>query len=349
MATNIMTHLAEQQGDRTGGSMPTASPPQTMRPTPRRTPGSAAQRRTLHTGQEYQIARGLGWFSIGLGLGELLAPRVVAKIVGIRGNPSGLIRALGVRELGHGLGILGQSKPASGVWSRVAGDALDLALLGIAFMTPGSHKGRVALTTLLIAGTTALDATCAQQLTKSNVKRDRRAIPVKKSVTINRPQEEVYRYWHDFQNLPRFMSHLEAVQVTGEGRSHWTAKAPAGKRVEWDAVITQDVPSELIAWRSLAGADVENAGIVQFEPAPKRDGTIVRVQIEYAPPGGALGASVAKLFGQEPSQQVEGDLRRFKQVMETGEVVKSEGTLYGNSLLAQRAAQPAANGKNARL
>jgi uncharacterized membrane protein len=152
---------------------------------------------------------------------------------------------------------------------------------------------------------------------------------VRKAITVNRPLEETYRFWRDFQNLPRFMRHLESVQVTGDGHSHWRAKAPAGKTVEWDAVIVDDQPNRRIAWRSLPGADVENAGDVRFEPAPGGRGTEVHVELRYDPPAGALGALVAKLFGEEPAQQVQDDLRRFKQVLETGMVAESEATLHG--------------------
>jgi uncharacterized membrane protein len=163
---------------------------------------------------------------------------------------------------------------------------------------------------------------------------------VRKSIIINRSPEELYQYWRDLENLPRFMQHLESVRVTGDGRSHWVAKAPAGTSVEWDAEITEDRPNERIAWRSLEGADVDNSGSVEFRPAPGNRGTIVRVEIEYNPPGGAIGALVAKLFGEEPGQQAQEDLRCFKQVMETGEVVLSDGTYRDNGLLTQRPAQP---------
>ena len=159
-------------------------------------------------------------------------------------------------------------------------------------------------------------------------------VKVEKSVTVNRPPEEVYRFWRDFQNLPRFMNHLESVSDLGGGRSHWVAKAPAGKTVEWDAEVYNEKENELIAWRSLEGADVDNAGSVRFEPAPEGRGTIVRVTLKYDPPAGKLGSLVAKLWGEEPSQQIEEDLRRFKQVMEAGEIPTTEGQPSGRSASA---------------
>ncbi len=144
-------------------------------------------------------------------------------------------------------------------------------------------------------------------------------IRVEQAVFISRPREEIYAFWRNFENLPRFMDHLESVRVLDEGRSSWVAKGPAGSRVAWDAEIHNEIPGELIAWRSLPGSDVDHAGSVHFSPAGQ-DVTEVRVILRYDPPAGRLGATVARLFGEEPSQQVSEDLRRLKQVLEAGEV-----------------------------
>lgn len=154
-------------------------------------------------------------------------------------------------------------------------------------------------------------------------------IRVEKTVTINKPATELYEYWHNFENLPRFMKHLEAVQVQDMRRSHWVAKAPLDQRVEWDADIINDQPNHLIAWASAEGADVENSGFVRFQPAPHDRGTEVKVVLEYSVPGGAVTATIAKLFGEEPEQQIGDDLRRFKQLMETGEIVTTAGQPSG--------------------
>jgi uncharacterized membrane protein len=142
-------------------------------------------------------------------------------------------------------------------------------------------------------------------------------IKVERTITVNRPREEVYHFWRQLENLPRFMDHLESVTVLDEDRSHWVAKAPAGTKVEWDASIQDEIENELIAWRSLPGSDIDNAGSVHFIPAG--DGTEVRVVLSYDPPAGKVGAAVARLLGEEPELQVEEDLRRFKQVMEAVE------------------------------
>ena len=301
---------------------------------------------TLQGLDEEQLARGLGWFSLGLGLAEFLAPRGVARVAGVRGN-TGLIRLMGLREIAHGVAIFSQGRrPAGAVWSRVVGDALDLVALGAAFASPRSDKGRLTFATANVLAVTVLDVLCAQQLSRHGGRDAGGSVRVSKSITVNRPPEEVYQFWRDFENLPRFMYHLESVKVTGEGRSHWAAKGPAGTSVEWDAQTTADEPGRLIAWRSVEGSDVENSGRVRFQRAAGGRGTIIRVELEYTPPGGVLGAGLAMLFGEEPSQQLQDDLRRFKQVIETGEVVRSEGSLQGpgHGAVTQLPAHPPAGG-----
>jgi uncharacterized membrane protein len=287
-----------------------------------------------------QLARGLGYFSLGLGLSELLAPRAIAKISGLDEKDTGVIRLMGLREILHGLGIFAQGRrPKEAVWSRVAGDALDLAALGAAFASPKTAKGRLAFATANVLAVTALDVICARALS-SNDSTSTGGTIVKKSIIIDKTPEELYQFWHNFENLPTFMKHLESVSVTGDGRSHWVAKAPGGS-VEWDAEVIEDRPNELIAWRSLEGADVDNSGSVRFERAPGNQGTIVHVDIEYNPPGGVVGSVVAKLSGEEPGQQVYDALRNLKQIMEVGELVVSDGTIWDNGYLTQRPAQPA--------
>ena len=154
-------------------------------------------------------------------------------------------------------------------------------------------------------------------------------VRVDRAITVNKPREEVYRFWRNPENLARFMKHLESVKVLDDGRSHWIAKAPAGKTVEWDAEVINEVENELIAWRSLPGAGVDNAGSVQFNDAPGGRGTIVKVELQYNPPGGVVGAWLSKLWGEEPSQQINEDLRRFKALMETGEIPTTEGQTSG--------------------
>lgn len=284
-----------------------------------------------------KLARGLGWFSIGLGLAELLAPRAIASISGVPKRRTGLIRLYGLREIASGITIFSQQNPVGGVWSRVAGDALDLASLGAAAGSPDSNKGRLAFATANVLAVTALDVICAKQLSNG-----KHGIHARGSCIVNREPEEVYTFWRNFENFPRFMRHVESVQHLGDGRYHWVVKGPAGMTVEWDAMTVADDPGTVITWRSLEDADVDNAGAVRFERAPGGRGTIVKVNIEYKPVGGVLGSTIAKLFGEEPEQQLDDDLRRFKQVMEVGEVVVSDATLLGTGYFEQRPARPAA-------
>jgi uncharacterized membrane protein len=140
-------------------------------------------------------------------------------------------------------------------------------------------------------------------------------IRVEKSVIVNKDRSVLYHFWRNFGNLPKIMNHLQEVRVLSPTRSHWVAKAPVGTRVEWDAEITHDQENELIAWRSLKGANVANAGAVRFLHFAEHE-TEVRVSLEYAPPGGRLGAFIASIFGENPEQQITEDLSRFKHMME---------------------------------
>ena len=164
-----------------------------------------------------------------------------------------------------------------------------------------------------------------------------KAIKVERAVTINMPAGELYRFWRNFENLPRIMAHLESVTVLDDRRSHWKAKAPAGQSVEWNAEIIREEPDRLISWRSVDEATVPNAGSVHFTDAGDDRGTVVRVVLEYQPPAGRIGRFVAKLFGEEPDVQVREDLRRFKSMMEAGEIPNSRSS-SGNA--ARNAVQP---------
>ncbi|WP_165187915.1 SRPBCC family protein [Caulobacter soli] len=143
---------------------------------------------------------------------------------------------------------------------------------------------------------------------------------VGRTVTINRPRAELYAFWRDFRNLALFMENVESVTPGEGGRSHWVVKAPAGKTVEWDSILTEEVENDTLAWESAEGADIKNAGRIEFRDAPPGRGTEVTATIVYEPPGGDLGKLIAKLFQKEPKIQARRELRRFKQLMETGEI-----------------------------
>jgi uncharacterized membrane protein len=154
-------------------------------------------------------------------------------------------------------------------------------------------------------------------------------VKIEKRVTINKRPEELFNFWRDFANLPSFMNHLKSVRIIDDKHSHWVANGPARTTLEWDAEIINEIPNELIAWRSIRKARIPNAGSVRFEKSRNGRGTEVKVALSYAPPAGKIGVLIAKIFGEEPGQQVEEDLRRFKQVMEAGETASVEGQSSG--------------------
>ena len=280
-----------------------------------------------HSGNTERLAIGLGLFSIGLGLAELLAPRAVARLTGMPDDDdrARVLRTFGAREIGAGVAILAQPDRARWLWSRVGGDAVDLSYLGAALRDENADGGRIATALAAVAGVTALDVVAAQRMSRQGPTPSSGGFKVEEVVTIGKPPEELYGFWRNFINLPRFMKHLDSVELMDDRRSRWRARAPGGTTVRWDAEIVQERENEWIAWRSLQGSTIENSGSVRFQPAPGARGTEVRVQLQYNPPAGQLGRAVAWMFGEEPKQQIHEDLKRFKQLMETGEIAISEG------------------------
>jgi uncharacterized membrane protein len=277
-----------------------------------------------------RVARGLGWFSVALGGMEVLAPGVLGRTIGAGRSGLGrsVMRMFGLREIAAGVGILTTPRPAKWMTARVAGDVMDLAALVLALPMPSTRLGRWLLATSSVAGVLVLDAKCAQQLAGqeepgSGTSRYRRRI------TIHRSAEDLYRGWRDIANQPRFMQRIESVRAIDDRRSHWTATAPGGMRFEWDSEITDERPGERLAWKSLPGSPIDMSGVVRFERAPGDRGTEVIAEVEYALPGGAVAAQLLQLIGQSPGQQLGADLRRFKQLMETGHVVTAEGASQG--------------------
>lgn len=286
------------------------------------------------------LAQGLGWFSIGLGVAELLAPRQLGRAIGVGEHPV-LMRLCGLREIASGLGLLSKRAPGAWAWARVAGDAMDLGLLNAAARSEDADTGRIALAATAVVSVTALDVYAGQRL--QGVEGIETAeVEVGERITINSTPQDLHAFWRNFENLPRFMRHLASVRVTGERTSHWIATAPAGRTVEWDAEITDDQPGSRISWRTLPGSEITHSGTVNFEPATHGRGTVVRVQLTYRPPAGYLGVQIARLLGEEPKVQIHDDLRRLKQLLETGEIATTEGqpagkrSVLGRTLLGRR-------------
>lgn len=215
-------------------------------------------------------------------------------------------------------------------WISVIGGSA-LAMFGLSRRSPLGLALAVLGGGLIARGTTG-HCSVYQALKASTVEGDTnetRGIHVEQAVTIDKPAATLYAFWRNFENLPNFMEHLKAVWVSGEKTSHWIVKGPAGKEIEWDAEIIHEIPDELIAWKTTAEADIQHAGSVRFVPAPGNRGCEVHVTLQYFPPAGVVGATVAKLFREEPSIQVSDDLRRFKRLMETGEIPTTVGQPHG--------------------
>jgi uncharacterized membrane protein len=246
-----------------------------------------------------------------------------------------VMRAVGVREIAAGIGLLSDPKPTGFAISRVVGDAMDLAMLANAMSSPRNNRGRTALATAAVIGVGALDVLCSEQLATTvprvvHPEKSAQASRIRKSVTINHPIEEVYAFWRNFENLPRFMKHLESVRDMGNGRTRWRSR-PASEGVaglEWDVEIVEDIANELIAWRTIGISEVTGSGSVRFVAAPGGRGTEVHVEMRYEPPGGAIGARLARFFRDVPGIKLENELYLLKQLLETGEVVHSDASIH---------------------
>ena len=260
-----------------------------------------------------QLGQLLGWFSVGLGLAELLAPRAFGRAVGAGDHPA-LVRMMGVRQVVTGLGMLSERAPGNWAWARVAGDAMDLALLGAAASAPDADPRRLAAATAGVLGVAALDVYASQRLTATQFAAALR-IAVMQTVTLNCTPAELYRFWKNFENLPLFLSHLESVSRVSDSVSHWVAKAPAGASVEWNVEIVDDQPGRRIGWRTLPGSQVTHEGMVSFEPATVGRGSVLHIEMLYVPPAGKVGTRIARSFGPDPALQIAGDLRRLEQLL----------------------------------
>jgi uncharacterized membrane protein len=289
----------------------------------------------------------LGWLSLGLGVTALAFPRKMSQLLGLKPNDETVnaLCAVGVREVVTGVGMLAKSDWGGWPWLRVAGDVMDLALLQSALHSNEARdETRVTAAMATVAAIGAVDVRAGERASndRSSESRNGHEMAGKltgAAITIKRSPEDVYQFWRNFENFPGFMANVESIRVIDHRRSHWRVIGPAGTHVEWDAEIVEDRPNEMIAWRSTDSATVKHSGTVWFRRAPKNRGTEIRVAFSYEPPAGSVGELTAKLFGKEPGQEVRGDLRRLKSVLEAGEVLRSDATLEGRSI-KQRPAQP---------
>jgi uncharacterized membrane protein len=261
-----------------------------------------------------KLGKGLGWFSIGLGLTELIAPRSLARFIGIEddGKVPLVMRLFGLREIAAGAMLLDQPTNPTNGWSRVAGDLIDLAALGFA-MRNSTSLGRNLFAIGNVLGVTAIDV-------MHGVRESRRKMgnPVRRAITIGRTPDEVYNFYRKLELLPKFMNWIESVEDRGNNIWHWKVKTPAGVSIEYDAEIIEDVPGHRIRWRTLPNAIVPNRGCVEFLDAPGGRGCEVIVEMQVAAP---LGKTIA-------SHQAQGDLHRLKQILELGEIIKSDASIH---------------------
>ncbi|WP_157994309.1 SRPBCC family protein [Peristeroidobacter agariperforans] len=285
--------------------------------------------------REPVLDRSLGWFSVGLGMAELLAPKAMGRMIGV-GEQSTVLRMCGVREIVSGVGLLSGRAPATFAMSRVVGDVMDLALLGASLRSPDSNPSRVAATATAVAGVTALDLYASKVELQSSMAEAQQDVPVHASLMINSPPDQVYAFWRKLENLPRFMSHLESVAEVAQQRSEWTARLPGGVQLRWQSEIVEDQPGRLMSWRTVAGSEINHVGSVRFEPGPGGQGTQVKVEIYYGMPGGPAAAKAAQLVAMAPESLVTEDLRRLKQLIETGEIATTQGQPAGKRSMIGR-------------
>jgi uncharacterized membrane protein len=287
---------------------------------------------------------GLGLFSLGLGLTELAAaPQLSKWLLGAENRRTrGTLRALGVREIASGLGLLAGGRPTGWLWSRVVGDAMDLGLLALAFTGKRARMAPIATASAAVLGVAALDVWAAQRSRRS--RQAPAPVRVTGAITVGRSVEDVYRFWRVLPNLARFMGQVEAVDQSDDRRSHWRLKGRGGRLVEWDAELTEDRPNECIGWKTVANAPLFHQGEVRFAPAPGGQGTQITWTAEYRVPGGELGSVLGHLMDKVPEVQMQNDLRRCKQLLELGEVVHSDASIARG----MHAARPSARKGGAR-
>jgi uncharacterized membrane protein len=282
-----------------------------------------------------KLAKGLGWFSIGLGVAQIVAPKGMSRLIGVKdadGNKT-LMRACGVREIAAGIGLLADQKPTGFAVARVAGDLMDLAMLANVLTTPENDRGRAVFATAAVVGVGLLDVLASEELAITTPKvshptKESRGLTIKRSITVNRPIEEVYAFWRNFENLPQFMKHVSSVQNTGEGQSRWSAGTGDGETLTWDVQVVEERENQLLSWRTMGVSDLTGHGRVEFRTAPGGRGTEVRANIVFQPPAGAIGAKVARFFRDIPGVTIENQLNVFKQIMETGEEVRSDASIH---------------------
>lgn len=304
--------------------------------------------RTERAASAEPYAHYLGWLSVGLGLAGLLAPRHLSHVTGIR-RP-GLVRAAGARELANGVGLLTQRNQEPWLWGRVAGDVIDLLVLAAAHRDNPRGRARLLGSAAAVAAIAAADVAVSLRYRQAAASAPAADLLIDRTVIVNKTPQECYEFWRDLSHLPHFMQRINSVTVLDERRSRWILTAPGGAELQWIAELTEDRPGERLRWRTEEGSSIRHAGSVSFQKAPGDRGSFVTVSLHYRAPGGALGAVLAKVLGADPFGEVCEDLRRFKQLIETGEIPTTAGqpsgrrSLFGRLLPEGRKSNQRSNG-----
>ncbi len=280
------------------------------------------------------FARALGVFSIGLGAAECTAARRLSDTIGIETHP-GLVRFLGIREIANGVGILAAPRRPQLLWSRVGGDAIDLTLMGIAFGSPRTRRLRLLTAIGAVAGVTALDVLCARLMSRKRYRHvesrwltGRRGVRLQKSISINRSPDDLYRFCREFSNLPKILDNVESITEPIAGEYEWHVSGPRSKHFKWMTKIIEDRPNQLISWRTLHPASIENSGSIRFVAGQDGRGTIVRVELLHRPTKQGINSAIRMLSPRIEFRLSEA-LRRLKAFMETGEIPTTKGQTSG--------------------
>lgn len=308
---------------------------------PRFGEGVFVERRTSHPRVARASARAarmlpgpnaLGWLSIGLAAAAVLAPRSVGRLTGL-GDRSSLLRLVGLRELASGLGLLTRENKAPWLAARVAGDVMDLAIALAAVGPENPRRGR-ALATLGVVG--AIAAADLSACGRAASGRDSAEAYLHTAIVVNKSAQECYEFWRDVQNLPRFMRLVEAVEPIDERHTSWKIRGPGDVKLQWTTELTADEPSKRLAWRARDDLGLQHAATVRFQNAKGVRGTLVTVFAQYHAAVGTAAVGIRKLLGSDPASVLREDLRRFKQLIEAGEVPSTRGQPAGKRSLVGR-------------
>jgi uncharacterized membrane protein len=284
-------------------------------------------------------ARNLGILSLALGAGALFMPRSTSRLSGLEPHRR-LLPLVGMREITAGIGLLSARNSTPWLWSRVIGDGMDLVVCASSLFSPRNPRRlSAAVTTAVVAAITAIDVRESLRSSISSDGRSAGSAPdalVTSSVIVGKSPQECYEFWRNVSNMTRISPMVESVTVLDDRTSRWLIRSPLGNAIEWDSKITGDTPGERISWQSVDGGGLYHAGVVRFEPSTGNRGTLVTISVHYRVPGGAAAEGVAKLLGADPRSEVREDLRRFKQLLETGEISTTRGQPSGRRSLLGR-------------